>query len=59
MDANELRLLDKYAAQDEELKSLWDEHKLFENQLEKLSIEHSMAKCTTLYESSLRKLRTD
>ena len=36
MDANELRLLNKYADRDEELKSLWDEHKLFENQLEKL-----------------------
>ena len=36
MDANELRLLDTYAAQDEELRSLWDEHRLFEKQLEKL-----------------------
>lgn len=36
MDAREIELLDKYAAQDGELKSLWDEHQLFEKQLEKL-----------------------
>ncbi|MCL1889935.1 MAG: DUF465 domain-containing protein [Desulfovibrionaceae bacterium] len=36
MDAPEMRLLEKYAPEDEELRSLWEEHKLFEKQLEKL-----------------------
>ncbi|MCL1888909.1 MAG: DUF465 domain-containing protein [Desulfovibrionaceae bacterium] len=36
MDAPEMRLLEKYAPGDEELRSLWEEHKLFEKQLEKL-----------------------
>ena len=36
MDALEIQLLEKYAAQDDELKNLWDEHQLFEKQLEKL-----------------------
>ncbi len=36
MDARELEILTKYAARDQELKTLWDDHKLYENQLEKL-----------------------
>jgi uncharacterized protein YdcH (DUF465 family) len=36
MDAHEHRLIEKYSAQDEELRSLWNEHQLFEKQLEKL-----------------------
>ncbi|MDR2050720.1 MAG: DUF465 domain-containing protein [Deltaproteobacteria bacterium] len=36
MDAQEILLLDKYAAQDNELRNLWNEHQLFEKQLEKL-----------------------
>lgn len=36
MDQQELELLEKYAPQDPELKSLWDDHLLYEKQIEKL-----------------------
>lgn len=36
MDQHELDLLEKYAPQDPELKSLWEDHLLFEKQIEKL-----------------------
>lgn len=36
MEEKELLLLEKYAKEDPELQTLWDEHKLFEKQLAKL-----------------------
>ncbi|MDL2313922.1 DUF465 domain-containing protein [Desulfovibrio sp. OttesenSCG-928-C14] len=36
MDQTELMLLEKYSTQDPELKQLWEEHQLFEKQLQKL-----------------------
>ena len=36
MDARELALLEKYAPKDQELKELWENHALYEKQLEKL-----------------------
>ncbi|MDE5832453.1 MAG: DUF465 domain-containing protein [Desulfovibrio sp.] len=36
MDQHELELLEKYAPEDPELKSLWDDHLLYEKQIEKL-----------------------
>lgn len=36
MDKRELDLLEKYVPQDSELKRLWEEHQLYEKQLEKL-----------------------
>lgn len=36
MDKRELELLEKYVPQDSELKRLWEEHQLYEKQLEKL-----------------------
>ncbi|MFI3271403.1 MAG: DUF465 domain-containing protein [Pseudomonadota bacterium] len=36
MEQFELQLVDKYAAQDEELKALWDDHVLYSKQLEQL-----------------------
>ena len=36
MNPTELQLLEKFAAQDPELKELWNEHILYEKQLEKL-----------------------
>lgn len=36
MDQQEKELLEKYAASDPELKSLWDDHLLYEKQIEKL-----------------------
>lgn len=37
MDQHELELLKKYAATDPELKSLWDDHVLYEKQVENWS----------------------
>lgn len=36
MDQHELDLLEKYAPNDPELKSLWEDHLLYEKQVEKL-----------------------
>lgn len=36
MEANERVLLEKYRPQDAELQTLWEEHLLYEKQLEKL-----------------------
>jgi hypothetical protein len=36
MDQQELAILEKYAATDPELKSLWEDHVLYEKQVEKL-----------------------
>ena len=36
MDQHELDLLEKYAPKDSELKSLWEDHVLYEKQVEKL-----------------------
>ena len=45
MDQHELELLKKYAATDPELKSLWDDHVLYEKQVEKL--EHKAFRTPT------------
>lgn len=36
MEQRDLELLNKFCAQDAELKILWEEHQLYEQQLEKL-----------------------
>ncbi len=36
MEEHDLKRLEKYSSQDPELKTLWDEHVLFEKQVEKL-----------------------
>ncbi len=36
MEARDLELLEKYCDKDAELKTLWEEHLLYEKQLEKL-----------------------
>lgn len=36
MDQHEMDLLEKYAPEDPELKALWDDHLLYEKQIEKL-----------------------
>ena len=36
MEAHEVELLEKYAKNDPELKALWDDHLLYEKQIEKL-----------------------
>ena len=37
MDQQELELLEKYATTDPELKSLWEDHVLYEKQVESLN----------------------
>jgi hypothetical protein len=36
MEPRELELIDKYSEKNAELKTLWEEHQLYEKQLEKL-----------------------
>jgi uncharacterized protein YdcH (DUF465 family) len=36
MEQKELELIDRFSENDAELKSLWEEHQLYEKQLEKL-----------------------
>ena len=54
MDQHELELLKKYAATDPELKSLWDDHVLYEKQVEKL--EHTAFRTPT-EEQTLKQLK--
>lgn len=54
MDAQEKELLEKYSATDPELKSLWDDHLLYEKQIEKL--EHHPYR-TPAEEQTLKQLK--
>ena len=54
MDQHELELLKKYAATDPELKSLWDDHVLYEKQVEQL--EHKAFRTPT-EEQTLKQLK--
>lgn len=40
MDQHETDLLEKYAASDPELKELWEDHLLYEKQVDKLDSKH-------------------
>ena len=54
MDQHELDLLEKYAPKDPELKSLWDDHVLYEKQVEKLE---SKSFRTPTEEQTLKQLK--
>ncbi len=54
MDQQELELLETYAATDPELKSLWEDHVLYEKQVEKL--EHKVFRSPT-EEQTLKQLK--
>ncbi|MDL2307456.1 DUF465 domain-containing protein [Desulfovibrio sp. OttesenSCG-928-C06] len=54
MDQNELQLIEKFAPQDEELKRLWEDHQLFEKQLEKLEKKNYL---TPAEEQQVRELK--
>lgn len=54
MDQKEKELLEKYAATDSELKSLWDDHLLYEKQIEKLE---TRAYRTPTEEQTLKQLK--
>jgi uncharacterized protein YdcH (DUF465 family) len=55
MDAKELQLLEKYIAKDEELKRLWEEHQLFEKQLEKLEGKSFLTPAEEQHKRELKK----
>ncbi|WP_308621615.1 DUF465 domain-containing protein [uncultured Desulfovibrio sp.] len=54
MDQHELDLLEKYAPTDPDLKSLWDDHVLYEKQVEKLE---SKGYRTPTEEQTLKQLK--
>lgn len=54
MDQHELELLEKYAPTDPDLKSLWDDHVLYEKQVEKLE---SKGYRTPTEEQTLKQLK--
>lgn len=54
MEQHELRMVEKYAAQDAELKALWEGHVLFEKQLAKLE---SKAFLTPAEEKTVKELK--
>lgn len=59
MDAHELELINKYADSDEELKSLWNEHQLFEKQLEKLEGKSYHTPAEEMQVKQLKKQKLD
>lgn len=59
MDALELELLNKYAEKDEELKHLWDDHRLYEKQLEKLESKSFLTPDEEIRVKELKKQKLD
>lgn len=59
MDAQELELINKYAGQDDELKSLWNEHQLYEKQLEKLESKSYRTPAEETQMKELKKQKLD
>lgn len=59
MDAQELELLNKYSGQDEELKSLWNDHQLYEKQLEKLESKSFLTPAEETQMKELKKQKLD
>ena len=59
MEAHEVELLEKHAANDPELKALWDEHLLFEKQVEKLESKPYRTPVETQSLKQLKKQKLD
>jgi uncharacterized protein YdcH (DUF465 family) len=59
MDTQEIQLLDKYSAQDPELKRLWEEHQLYEKQLEKLEKKSFLTPAEEQQVRELKKQKLD
>jgi uncharacterized protein YdcH (DUF465 family) len=59
MEAHEVTLLEKHAASDPELKALWDEHLLFEKQIEKLEGKPYRTPAETQNLKQLKKQKLD
>lgn len=59
MDEYEKQLLEKHAPNDPELKTLWDEHLLFEKQIEKLEGRVSLTPAEQQTLKQLKKQKLD
>lgn len=59
MDALELELINKYIEKDEELKTLWNDHQLYEKQLEKLEGKSYRTPAEDMQMKELKKQKLD
>lgn len=59
MDQQEKELLQKYAATDPELKTLWDDHLLYEKQIEKLESKNFLTPTEQQTLKQLKKQKLD
>lgn len=59
MDQQEKELLEKYAATEPELKSLWDDHLLYEKQIEKLESKNFLTPTEQQTLKQLKKQKLD
>ena len=59
MEAHDLRLLEKYAPNDPELQILWEEHVLFEKQIEKYETKPFLTPTETSELKALKKQKLD
>ncbi|HEU6437400.1 MAG TPA: DUF465 domain-containing protein, partial [Nitratidesulfovibrio sp.] len=59
MDPKDNALIEKYAATDPELKALWDEHILFEKQLEKIESKSFLTPAEEKVAKELKKQKLD
>lgn len=55
MEARDLELLEKYGAEDNELKALWDQHIAYEKMLEKLESKTYLSPTETQEMKELKK----
>ena len=59
MDQHELQLLEKYSEQNPELKELWNDHILYEKQLEKLESKSFLTPQEQIEVKQLKKQKLD
>lgn len=59
MDAHELKLINKYIDSNDELKVLWNEHQLYEKQLEKLENKSYRTPAEEIQMKQLKKQKLD
>lgn len=59
MDQHEMELLEKYAPENPELKSLWDDHLIYEKQLEKLESKNFLTPAEQQTVKQLKKQKLD
>jgi uncharacterized protein len=55
MEANDLELIEKYGAEDTELKALWDQHVNYEKMLDKLEAKSYLSPTETQEMKELKK----